>query len=442
MKKKILSLLSIVVLLTSMLNPPMEAEAATEMQPYKYWATAISTNVKLLGGGMSYSIGSGSNFTPDSSIQPGYPYNEYIEGTINSNDYLPAEFARSDNREILSYDEYEREANGQWPENKDSRYLSDRNLRSVYNGGKTLPLRYGDWISGNRYSVTAEFPDKSTAMDKLVYNDNDGDKTGDKRTYYFDIIVIIKIYHEKFDPSTGEWDIDSDVRANLSIRENSPARWNYKDFDNGFDTDYSVYMDASSSYSARPRVTYDYDIGIDGNYVGDRSSNSNTYVYNDRVYPSDLTGIVRQNGNFPVSGSVYVEDDRGEGKYAYDNTRVNYSIENRAPLANASVVDKGKNSSQYLYAKRPVVVKDTSSDYENELTELEYKIKDKTTGQTVASWNFDRVNAGSAWEIKAQSFNATHVDSMILNENNLTSEITFNKDGLYEILTKWPRGCL
>ena len=99
MKKRILSLLSIITIVSSMFSySSIRAEAADMPQEYKYWATAISSYVRLEGGGMSYSIGGGGNFRPDNNLHPGYPYNEYISGTINSNDYLPPDYIQSDNR--------------------------------------------------------------------------------------------------------------------------------------------------------------------------------------------------------------------------------------------------------------------------------------------------------------------------------------------------------
>lgn len=114
--------------------------------------------------------------------------------------------------------------------------------------------------------------------------------------------MIVKAYHKDFDPGTGEWDINSDVRANLSIREDSPITWGYKDYDGNRDDSYSAHLDASRSFSAKPKATYTYDMGLNGDYQGiDRTSNSNTLTLSDYASPSDILGTPRPSGSIPLA---------------------------------------------------------------------------------------------------------------------------------------------
>ena len=409
--KRCISIISISLMLSGTFLPiTTQTVQAAELIPYKYWGVSVGAvlSVRPSGGstvmelipGRNLKPSSGSNFFDDNL------FNTTLDGILTSDANIPREYELTDNS-FLTYETFRNQANQgiiKELENKSiSDWKNDNSLARIgtYSGRSTgLGFDITGQAGSNSFYVDIRIPSKSTML-SAPYQDRNGTSDGSDRRYDTTITFVLRAKHEKFDESTGEWDIDSKVEAKLSMSEYSPARWNYKDFDNGYSSDYAARMDASQSTSARPKVTYTYDAGVDNNgnieYAGEESSSHNIHDYYSEIYPSKLTGRVYQNGNFKVGGSVEVEDDRGESKFAYANTNVNYQIYNQAPNALSAFSDKGTGSSKYLYAQRPVSIKDTSTDPENDLMDISYHLYSGTT--QIAKWELTRDVLSSPFRI-------------------------------------------
>lgn len=444
MKKKLqrfIASLNIFIFLTGVFLPLTSLTyAAEELIPYKYWGISIDAKLTVTPPGIMELI-PGRNLQPTSGTNffDTNLFGVTLDGILTSDASIPKEYELTDNS-ILTYEEFFDQArNGIITklENKNiSAWQADRSLFTVG--------AYADESTGLPFTINRQKDDKSfyvdihiPSKDEMIlapYTNRNGTSDGSDRRYDTTITFVLRAKHEKFDETTGEWDIDSNVKADLSMSEYSPAVWNYKSFDNNLYTEYAVVMDASRSTSARPRVTYTYDAGVDGDYFGEETSSNNRINYYADIYPDEIKGKVYQNGTFKVNGAVYVEDDRGVGEYDYANTNVGYRIENPSPTALSNIKDKGTSSSQYLYAERPVAITDISTDPENELMDISYRLL--SGSKEIAKWELTKDNLNNPFRTKNESFDSTYITSMVLDPEARTNEIVFAQKGTYTLEQK------
>ena len=406
--------------------------AAETPTPYKYIAVAIATGVKIQGGTWRPLVGSNlANLDYQDFPRPDYPWNDSFEAKLTSDDTPPPEYRDFSRAKLFTYDEFV--SLGEVPMNKDSSFLYNNDLLSCEDGGKGLPLSNIEYLSGSSYTATVHIPDKISMLNlkKTDYGPNDGSN----RTYEGFVTFIIGVPHDEFDPVTGEWDIESKVDALLNMSKETPAVWNYKDFDNGYSTEYEVYMDASASSSARPGEEYTYDMGVnvggDVDYRNEKTVSSSKYVLSGDIFPDEITGTVKRNGSFRVDGNVTVTDDNGVSDSAYSYTDVDYQITNSPPMALSKTIDKATTSDKYLYAKREVVIKDQSIDFEGHMMDTLYKIFDGEN--EIASWKYVKDSKNGTWRVESQNKSDEYISSMNINPTDLTNTIVFNKSGNFRL---------
>lgn len=431
MRKRMISVFMAMLTLFLSINFDI-AEAATTPEPYKYWAVSISSYVETLGGGLSFKLGTGTNLKAanKTGVYDGYPFDISIGVEINSNATPGAEYQNFENANILTFEEY-MDTTDQIPANKDADFRAQGHLTTTDGGGKSIPISNFSYVGGSRYDMDLDFPDKQTMITCLDWQDKYGTTDGTKRHYPFFVTYILEIPHEKFNPDTGEWDIESKVEALLNISQEAPAVWNYTDYDRGWSADYSVDMDASDSSSARPGEEYIYDMGVDGNYDNERLSRNNRITLTGEIYPNELSGTIRENGTFRVDGSVEVVDDNDVSDIAYDNTTVEYRIINENPKAVSKITDKGKNSEIYLYAERMINIKDLSTDPESNLMESEFRVYDGTN--LIALWRFTKDTKDGAWKVDSSDKLDEYIQEMTVSASTLDSNLIFKKSGNYRV---------
>lgn len=412
------------------------AEAAEIPEPYQYWAVSISSYAETLGGGLSFKLGKGSNLsTPnDMYVFDGYPFNKDIPVIVNSNATPGAEYQNFDDATLLTYEDYMMKTD-QVPQNKDDSFRTMKYLATTNEEGRSIPISNFSYLGGSGYSMDLNFPDKQTMIDYIPFEEKDGTTDGTRRIYRFYVTYVLEIHHDKFDPVTGEWDIESKVDALLNMSKETPAVWNYKDFDNGFSTEYEVYMDASASSSARPGEEYTYDMGVnvggDVDYRNEKTVSGSKYVLSGDIFPDEISGTVKRNGSFRVDGNVIVTDDKGVSDSAYSYTDVDYEIINEQPTAIYKAIDSATSSDKYLYSKRSIIIKDMSLDPEFNLMDSSFNLYDGE--KQIATWTFKKDKVDGTWVVISSYKLDEYIEDMASNPSNLENTLTFKKSGSYRL---------
>ena len=424
--KKNMSVLIALILIMTQLGEWNEVEAASPPKPFTYIAVSISTSIKVTNGGW-FPVW-GTNMTGDGSVSwpmSGLPFKKSFSANIISNDVPPKEYRDFSRAVLYNYDDFIKL--GEIPANKDASFLYNSDLKSCIKGGEGLPVSDIEYVSGSKYNATIDLPDKSTML-KLPYTDY-GPNDGSNRTYRGYVTFIIGVPHDKFDPDTGKWDIESKLVSKLSSSVVQHVSWGYKQYDAELGGKYGVRLDASASTSARPEVTYDFDMGPEfDNYRSDKLGQKNDIVtLYDEVYPSELPKT--RTGSFKVNTAAKIDDDTTEGEWVYKNVYVNWEVINNNPSANLTAIDKGKGNNIY-YATRPITITDSSSDPENDLMDKRYTVT--RSGVQVAEWVLRKNTQASPWTIVSQ----TKDDAFVQSLNTPLSgggEIVFKEQGSYNI---------
>lgn len=450
-KKRIKALiLSILMLFTYMIQPfigigIVKAEDKLP-EPYKYWGIAISAVVDISNGGSMQNIIEGRNLKDIEGIPTNNIYGKDLNATLVTDVSVPKEYVIDGLDSIMAFDDYR---TGSYPEteNKDSDWKEDKSLIWITHMDAMPKLSAGLPFTMNKplgdgksFDITINVPSKESMM-KTDYTDRYGTTDGTERKYNTTLSFVLVAHHEKFDPETGEWDIESKVSADLKMSEESPATFNYKDFDENTETSYGVNMDASGSSSARPNATYTYDMGVkeaDGNvdYKNEKTSDKNQIILNgdvlpEEIYSKDYKGKKSATGTFRVDGTVTVEDDKAVSATAYANTDVGFEIVNEKPTAIYKATDKATSSDKYLYAKRSVVIKDQSLDPENNLMDSDFSLFDGT--KKIANWTFKKDKVDGTWTVVSSDKLDEYIEDMSLNASSLENTLTFKKSGNFKL---------
>ena len=354
------------------------------------------------------------------------PYNESVDIEISSGYPIPSEYTKQDGR-LMTFEEF-RNGPGRdtSPINKDSSWVDKRELLDCPNG-EGIEFRPDGTPSGRYWSGTLYFPSKADMMDSLDYTDN-GASDGSKRKFDFYITAVLEVPHDDFNPDTGEWDIESRLVTRQYSEVVKEAVWSYKDYDQGRSTEYGVKIDASGSESDRPNFSFMFDIGIDGSWTRERFQDDPVITIYEDVSPSDVPK--QTSGRFNVSTVARIDDEQNEGDTEYDDVDVPYRIENRAPILSYSVVDKASSNPNFLYATRPILIKDLSTDPEDDLMDIRYTVS--KGGATASEWEFTKDTSASPLKVKTQKVDdfVTSINVDLVTKSNT---IVFKEPGIYTL---------
>lgn len=249
-------------------------------------------------------------------------------------------------------------------------------------------------------------------------------------TEFITLLVQLDDSVDDFEPTPYS---EIDPRLNVYANDTTIS---YRDFLDGTHAGINVTLDASATSSRQPITNYKFQVEdtYDDQKTSSTSSKSKSFTYYYRASDVGFTSSVAQQYRgertytIRYDGKVTVTDSLGTTANANDYDNGTLKVVNYAPTSGFTVTSDnltgGSYGSSFFYVGEPITIHDTSSDYENALTEWYYTIK--YNGGTIASSDsFDDVRITATGESYISDFTPSFADK--------DHSITFSKKGTYTI---------